>query len=252
MYPELNGKHALVTGATRGFGRAIALRLASEGVKVVVNYRRSKTEAAEVVDAIEALGGEAVALRGDVGREESLDRLFAEVAEAYGALEILVANAAFGVPGALMETTGKHWDVTMQASAQSLLALAQRAAPLMRDGWGRIVSITSEGGQRVLPGYGVVGIAKAALEALTRSLAVELAEKGILVNGVLAGIADTRSMRSIPGADEMVETAIRKTPVGRMIEPEDVANAVAFLVSDQASMVVGEFITVDGGFGILG
>jgi len=252
MYPELRGKHALVTGATRGFGRAIALRLGSEGVKVVVNYRRSKSEAAEVVDEIAALGGEAVALRGDVGREESLDRLFAEIAEAYGSLEILVANAAFGVPGALLEPTSKHWDVTLQASAQSLLALVQRAVPLMRDGWGRIVSITSEGGQRVLPGYGVVGIAKAALEALTRSLAVDLAEKGILVNGVLAGIADTRSMRSIPGADEMVETAIRKTPAGRMIEPEDVANAVAFLVSDQASMVVGEFITVDGGFGILG
>jgi enoyl-[acyl-carrier protein] reductase III len=251
MYPELAGKHALVTGATRGFGRAIAVRLAREGVRVVVNFRRSKTEALGVVEEIEQAGGWAVAMRGDVGREESLDKLFDEVTGELGQLDILVANAAFGVPGVLTEATAHHWEVTMHASAYSLLAMTQRALPLMTSGWGRIVSITSEGGQRVLPGYGVVGIAKSALESLTRSLSVELAERGILVNGVLAGVADTRSMRSIPGSDVMLETALRSTPAGRVIVPEDIANAVAFLVSNQSSMIIGQFLVVDGGFGVM-
>jgi enoyl-[acyl-carrier protein] reductase III len=117
----------------------------------------------------------------------------------------------------------------------------------MRGEWGRIISITSEGGQRVLPGYGVVGVAKAALECLTRSLAVELAPRGIVVNGVLAGLADTKSARRIPGAPELIEEATRRTPAGRIIDPEDVANAVAFLASAQAAMVIGQFLVVDGG-----
>lgn len=250
MYPELAGRHALVTGATRGFGRAIALRLAREGVRVVVNFRRSRTEALSVVEEIEAVGGWAIALRGDVGREESLDKLFGEIHSELGSLDILIANAAFGVPGGLMATTQHHWDVTLHSSAYSLLSLTQRAVPLMPEGWGRIVSLTSEGGQRVLPGYGVVGIAKGALESLTRSLAVELAPRGILVNGILAGVADTKSMRSIPGADDLLEEALRRTPAGRVVVPDDVADVAAFLVSDECRMVVGQFLTVDGGLGV--
>jgi enoyl-[acyl-carrier protein] reductase III len=139
----------------------------------------------------------------------------------------------------------------MHSSAHSLLGLAQRAVPLMREHWGRIIGITSEGGQRVLPGYGVVGVAKAALECLTRSLAVELAPRGIVVNGVLAGLADTKSARKIPGAPALIEEATRRTPAGRIIGPEDVANAVAFLASDQAGMVIGQFLVVDGGLAAL-
>ena len=116
MYPELEGKSAVVTGSSRGFGRAIAERLASEGANVIVNYRRSKTEAMEVVETINARGrGRATAVRADVGREESLDALFEEAEEEFGSLDILVANAAFGVPGQLLETTVRHWDVTMHA-----------------------------------------------------------------------------------------------------------------------------------------
>lgn len=190
-------------------------------------------------------------MRADVGREDSLDGLFEEIDKSFDSLDIVVANAAFGVPGYLLETTIHHWDVTMHASAHSLLSIAQRAVPRMKNGWGRIISITSEGGQRVLPGYGVVGVAKAALECLTRTLSVELGERNIVVNGVLAGIADTRSARRIPGADELIEEARRRTPTGRIITPEDVANAVAFLASDQASMVVGQFLVVDGGLSVV-
>jgi enoyl-[acyl-carrier protein] reductase III len=124
MYPELKGKNALVTGATRGFGRAIAVRLAREGVNVAVNFRRSKTEAEEAVRELENLGVQAVPVRADIGREESLDSMFETVAKEFRGLDIVVANAAFGVPGRLLETTVHHWDVTMHSSAHSLLGLA--------------------------------------------------------------------------------------------------------------------------------
>jgi enoyl-[acyl-carrier protein] reductase III len=219
-------------------------------VAVVVNYRRSKTEALSVVDEIHAIGGTAIALRGDVGSEESLDRLFESIRSEFGNLDILVSNAAFGIPGNLMDATSHYWEVTMASSAWSLLGLAQRAVPMMK-GWGRIISLTSSGGQRVLPSYGLMGVAKSALEALTRGLAVDLAQSGILVNGVLAGVSDTKSLHSIPGADELLRHSVEKTPLGRAVTAEDVADVVAFLCSNQARMICGQFIVVDGGLGIL-
>ncbi len=252
MYSDIKGKYALVTGAARGFGRAIALRLAQEGARVVVNYRRSKNDAKAVVEEIRQAGGEAVAMRADVGKEDRLDAMFDEIKETWGRLDIVVANAAFGVPGKLVETTSKHWDITMAASARSLLDLSTRAVPLMTSGWGRIISITSDGGQRVIPGYGAVGPAKAALESLTRGLAVELAPKGIIVNGVQAGLADTRSSRSISGAESVIDHARFHTPRGRVVMPDDVARVVAFLASEEADMICGEFVVVDGGRGIMG
>lgn len=252
MYPELRGKHALVTGAARGFGRAIALRLASEGVKVVVNYRRSMTEAGKVVEEIISEGGWAIPIRADIGKEESLDRMFEEIKKELGFLDILVANAAFGVPGRMLEATPHYWDVTLASSARSLLSMTQRMIPLMRDNWGRIISISSDGGQKVIPGYGVVGPAKAALESITRGLAYELAGKGVLVNGVLAGLADTKSSRSIPGADKVLEHAKFHTPAGRIVDGDDIARVVAFLASNEAQMICGQFIVVDGGRSIVG
>jgi enoyl-[acyl-carrier protein] reductase III len=252
MYPELSGKHALVTGAARGFGRAIAINLARHGVKVVVNYRRSMTDAQQTVDAIRSIGGEAIAIRADVGRQDSLEKLFSAIKAEWGHLDIVVANAAFGVPGNLMDATAKYWDITMASSARSLIDLARLAVPLMTMNYGRIISITSDGGQKVIPGYGVVGAAKAALESLTRGLAYELAPKGILVNGILAGLADTKSARSIPGAAEVIKHAKFHTPLKRIVEPEDIARVVAFLASEEAGMICGQFIVVDGGRNIVG
>ncbi len=251
MYPELKDKVALVTGGSRGFGRAICQRLAAEGAKIIVNYRRSMTEADETVDAIKAAGGEAVKMRADVGKEDTLDRMFGEIKEHFGRLDVLVANAAFGVPGKLMEAKNKYWDLTMTSSAKSLLDLTQRAVPMM-NGWGRVVSITSDGGQKVIPGYGLVGPAKAALESITRGLAYELASKGILVNGILAGLADTKSARSIPGAVDVMEHARFHAPMGRLVDGEDIARVVAFLCSNEAEMICGQFLVVDGGRNIVG
>ena len=253
MYPELKGKNALITGATRGFGRAIAFRLAEEGVNIIVNYRRSKSEAQQVADEIiKHTDGavSAITIRGDVGRDISLDRMFSEIEQQFDSVDILVANAAFGVPGKLMDASARHFEVTMDSSARSLHSLAVRTVPLMKNGWGRIISITSEGGMKVLPNYGVVGPAKAALESITRYLAVELAAKGIMVNGIMAGPCLTRSLAAIPGAKEILDETAEKTPMGRLISEEDVARSVAFLCSDQSSMICGQFIFVDGGISI--
>jgi enoyl-[acyl-carrier protein] reductase III len=251
MYPELSGKISLVTGAARGFGRAIALRLGREGAVVIVNYRRSMSDAAQVVDEIKALGAEAVAMRADIGKPESLSKMFGQIKEQFGRLDILVANAAFGVPGKLMEATGKYWDITMSSSARSLLDMAQQAVPLMNGGYGRIISISSDGGQKVIPGYGLMGPAKAALESLTRGLAYELAGKKIVVNGVLAGLADTKSANSVPGASEIIAHARFHTPRLRIVDPEDIAKTVAWLASNEADMVCGQLIVVDGGRNIV-
>lgn len=251
MYAELQGKNALVTGAARGIGRAIALRLAAEGVNIIINYRRSKSDAMSVVEEVQSLGVKAIAMRGDVGDEGSLDKLFAEIGSEIDRLDILVANAAFGIPGPLMEATPKYWDVTMSSSARSLLSLAQRAVPLMGEDGGHIISITSAGGKRVMPGYGLIGIAKSALESITRGLAAELAPRGILVNGIHAGVIDTKSLRSLPIVEELIQKSMSGTPMGRLTTPEDVADAAAFLASDQSKMICGQFIVVDGGYEIM-
>ena len=251
MYDELNKKVALITGASRGFGRAIALRLAKEGCEVIINYRRSKTEAEDVLREVAQLGGSGIAIRADVGNPDKVMAMMDTIKEEYGRVDILVANASFGIPGKIMDATAKYWEVTMNSSARSLLMLSQLCEPMMR-GWGRIVVVTSYGGQRVLPGYGVVGPAKSAVEGLMRAIAIELAPKGILVNGVMPGISDTKSLRAIPDVEDVLERAKNLCPTKELVTGDQVSNVVAFLCSDQAEMICGQFIIVDGGSYIIG
>lgn len=251
-YAELKGKAALITGATRGFGRAIALRLAREGVHVAVNYRRSRSEAEETAAAIEQHGVRAIPIQANMAEEGELERLVAETQAGLGRIDIFVHNAAFGKLGSLLDVNSRHWETTFQVCAKTLLQAAQALAPSMQaNGGGVILSMTSDGAQRVLPGYGAVGPAKAAMESLTRYLAVELAGLGIRVNGLHAGLADTPSFRAIPGSEQLLELAVARTPAGRGITPEDVANVAAFLCSDEAAMIRGQFIVVDGGLSLL-
>ena len=177
--------------------------------------------------------------------------MFDFIKSEYGRLDILIPNASFGIPGSVMAATTRYWDITMTATARSLLTLTQLSVPLM-NGWGRIVTVTSYGGQRVLEGYGVVGPAKAAVEGLTRSLAVELAPKGILVNGIMPGLCDTKSFQAIGEASAILAREESRTPAGRLVLPEEGANVVAFLCSDQASMICGQFIIIDGARFIVG
>ena len=224
-------KVALVTGSSRGIGKATAIRLAKEGYDLVINYARSKTKALETAAEIEALGRKALVVKANVGDVEKINYLFAEIKKEFGRLDVFVNNAASGVQRPLMELEESHWDWTMNINSKALLFCAQEAAKLMDQG-GKIVSISSLGSIRYLENYTVVGVSKAALEALTRYLAVELAGKNIIVNAVSGGVVDTEALKHFPNRDELLAEAGRKTPAGRMVEIDDMVNAIMFLLSD--------------------
>lgn len=243
-------KVALVTGSSRGIGKATAIQLAKEGYDLVINYARSKTGALETAAEIEALGRKALVVKANVGDVDKIKQLFETIKNEYGRLDVFVNNAASGVQRPLMELEESHWDWTMNINSKALLFCAQEAAKLMDKG-GKIVSISSLGSIRYLKNYTVVGVSKAALEALTRYLAVELAEKNIIVNAVSGGAVDTEALKHFPNREELLEEAKKKTPAGRMVEIEDMVNAIMFLLSDDSSMIRGQTIIVDGGISLL-
>jgi enoyl-[acyl-carrier protein] reductase III len=249
----LGGRVALVTGSSRGIGRAIALELAARGADIVVNYVRKRSAAQAVVADIQALGRRAIAIRANVGDAAHIQAMFDQVHAEFGRCDILVGNVASGVVRPITQVEDKHWDWTMDINARSILRCAQRALPLMEpNGWGRIIAITSFGSTRVFSDYGVVGVSKATIEALIRYLAVELAPQGIVVNAVSPGIVDTDALRSFSiNVKDTLQQAATRTPAGRVTTPEDVARVVGFLCSDDAAMIVGQTIVVDGGWSIL-
>ena len=245
------GKVALVTGSGRGIGRAIALHFARLGADVVVNFFRNRAPAEETLKAVQAAGREGLLVRADVGTDAGLEHLFGEVEKRLGGLDILVCNAASGYNRPALQQKPRGWDWTMNINARSLLFAAQKAAPLMeKRGGGYIVSISSPGSIRVLPEYVVVGASKAALEAITRYLAVELAPLNIVVNAVSPGIVQTEALEHFEAAREagILARAGGRTPAGRIVTPEDVAGLVAFLCSPAAYMIRGQTILIDGGY----
>ena len=234
----------LVTGGSRGIGRAIALRFAQGGAdRIAIGYLRNDRAAEATADELRAFGAEVVLVRGNV----TSDRVLGEVA-ALGPLDVLVHNAATGVIRPALETEDKHWDWTMNANARALLQLARAAAPQMMEG-SSIVAISSLGAQRVLENYVLIGTSKAALESLVRYLSVELAPT-IRVNAVSGGVVDTGALEHFPNRDEML-AAGAANPVGRLVTPEDIAGAVAFLCSPDADMIRGQTLIVDGGYSLL-
>ena len=239
------GASVLVTGGTRGIGRAIALRFASLGARrVALGYMRGDKPAEETAAELTALGAEPVLVRGNVASQRVAD----EVA-ALGPLDALIHCAATGVIRPALETEDKHWDWTLAANARALLSLTRAAAPSMPPG-SSIVALSSLGSTRVLDDYALVGASKAALEALVRYLAVELAPSGIRVNAVSAGVAETGALEHFPKKDEMLEMG-KRNPAGRIVSPEDIAGAVMFLCSPEAEMIRGQIIVVDGGWSLL-
>jgi enoyl-[acyl-carrier protein] reductase III len=240
------GKSVLVTGGSRGIGKAIALRVAREGAaRVAIGYLRNDRAAEEAAEELRAAGTEPVLVRGNVSSE----RVMEQVRE-LGPLDALVHNAATGVIRPALETEDKHWDWTMNANARALLALVRAAAPSMPSG-SSIVAISSLGSMRVLENYVLVGTSKAALESVVRYLAVELAPRGIRANTVSAGLVETGALAHFPNRDDMLDMGLERTPAGRLVEPEDVAGAVAFLCSPAAEMIRGHTLIVDGGFSLL-
>lgn len=245
------GKIALVTGSGRGIGRAIALRLAQEGADVVVNFFRNRSPAEDTAQAIRRLGRRSVVVKANIGEIDGIRTLFDTVRDSFDGLDILVCNAASGYNRPVMQQKPKGWDWTMNINARSLLFCAQHAAPLMElKGGGRIISISSPGSFRVLPEYVVVGASKAALEALTRYLAVELAPKGIVVNAVSPGVVVTGALEHFAATrdDQILKEITAATPAGRLVTPEDVAALVAFLCSTEAEMICGQVLLIDGGY----
>ncbi len=247
-------KIALVTGSGRGIGRAIALRLARGGADIVVNYVHNQAPADEVVSQVQALGRRALAVRANVGKVEDIDRLFEAITAEFDGLDILVNNAASGFNRPALQQKVSGWDFTMAVNTRAALFAAQRAVPLMeKRGGGSIVNITSPGSWRVMPDYVAVGASKAALDALTRYLAVELAPQNISVNAVAPGLVETEALKHFAtlGDTNTIPRAIANTPAGRLVQPEDIAEVVAFLCSPAASMIRGQVIVVDGGYTLI-
>ncbi|MDX8367263.1 enoyl-[acyl-carrier-protein] reductase FabL [Cytobacillus sp. IB215665] len=248
----MTDKVALVTGSSRGIGKSIALELAQKGYHIVINYNRSKSAALEVAKEIESLGRKALLIKANVGSIEKINDMFSAIEDTFGRLDIFVNNAASGVQRPVMELKESHWDWTMDINSKALLFCAQQAANLMeKNGGGKIVSISSLGSIRYLENYTAVGVSKAALEALTRYLAVELSSKNIIVNAVSGGAVDTDALKHFPNRKDMLEDARNHTPAGRMVEVEDIVKTVLFLVSDDAQMIRGQTIIVDGGRSLL-
>ena len=242
----LENGSVLVTGGTRGIGKAIALRLASEGAtRIALGYLRNHKAAEAAADEIRAAGAEPILVRGNVASE----KVVAEFAS-HGPYAAIVHNAATGVIKPALETEDKHWDWTLNANARALLSLARACAPDMQSG-SSIVAVSSLGAQRVLENYVLVGTSKAALESVVRYLAVELSPRGIRVNAVSAGVVETEALDHFPNREQMLSAGKTRTPAGRLVEPEDVAGAVAFLCSPDADMLRGHTLIMDGGYSLL-
>ena len=243
---KFDGASVLVTGGSRGIGKAIALRFAELGAKrVAIGYLRNDKAAEKAAEELRGAGAEPQLLRGNIAS----DRVVAEAAE-LGPFDVVVHNAATGVIEPALETEDKHWDWTLSANARALLSLARALVPKMQPG-SSIVAVSSLGSTRVLENYVLVGVSKAALEAVGRYLAVELAPRGIRVNTVSAGVVDTEALDYFPNREQMISWSQKRTPAGRLVEPADVAEAVCFLCSEAAEMVRGHTLVVDGGYSLL-
>lgn len=250
----MNHKVVLITGGTRGIGKAIATKFAAEGYDLVLNFMRKRKNAEQVKEELEAeYGIRVLTVKANIGETDQIENLFHEIENTYGRLDVFISNAASGVMRPVMDIEERHWDWTQNINVKAYLFAAQQAAKLMeKNGGGAIVAISSIGSTRVLPNYVAVGVSKAAIENITRYLAVELAPKGIAVNAVSGGVVDTDALKHFPNRDELLTTAKTRNPAGRMVEPQDLAESVYFLTTPGARMIRGQTIVVDGGISLLG
>ena len=245
------GRVALVTGSSRGIGRAIALRLARDGADVVVNYRKRDDAARCTAAEIEARGVRALLAQANMAEPAEIERLFATIREDFGRLDFLICNAAAGMQSTMLEATLKAWELAMNVNARSYLLCAQAAFPLLtaHDGGGRIIAVTARiATERAFPYYGTVAASKAAINTLTAYLAVELAPHNISVNAISPGLVDTEALAYFRRGGELLEKARCMTPSGRATNVDDIAGLAAFLCSDAARQVNGQVLEVDGGY----
>jgi len=238
-------KVAVVTGASRGVGRSIAVRLAAEGFDIVVNYLRDESAARKTVELVKAQGREGWAVCANVGEIAEIDGMFRDLSH-LRKLDVLVHNAAIGAFKPLLDIRPNQLDLAFRVNAFALLWLAKAALPMMGKG-GKIIALSSTGSSRVVPNYGIVGPSKAALECLARYLAAEMKPRGITVNTVSGGLIDTDAIHAFPEWEELVEQSVARTPGGRLGTGDDLASVVAALVSGRLDWVCGQNIVADGG-----
>jgi 3-oxoacyl-[acyl-carrier protein] reductase len=242
----LQGKVALVTGASRGIGRAIALELARQGAKVAVNYAGSEAKANEVVEEIKKMGQEAVAIQADVSSAEAVERMVKTVLEQFSCIDILVNNAGITRDNLLMRMKEEEWDQVINTNLKGVFHCIKAVTrPMMKQRYGRIVNIASIVGISGNPGQANYVAAKAGVIGLTKTAARELASRNITVNAVAPGFITTDMTDSL--SDELKAEMLKQIPLARFGEPEDIAKVVAFLVSDAASYMTGQTLHVDGG-----
>lgn len=247
---EFHGCTALIIGGSRGIGRAVTLRLAASGASVFINYRQNHDAARETCAVVTAEGGTATAIAADAGNPRAVGTLIEQIRARTPRLDFIVHCAALGRFQPVLDVRPLDWDLALRVNAHSLLLVVREALGLLAEPGGAIVALSSLGSTRHLPLYGAIGPSKAALEALVRSLAVELGPRGIRVNAVSAGLIDGDTMRQLPHYEALRATAAERTPLGRPGTAEDVAGVVVFLCSDAARWVVGQTIVADGGYSL--
>ena len=236
--------NVIITGASRGIGRAIAEKLAGPETQIVINYLQNRDAAEETARRVRARGGEAVVVQGDVRSERDLK----ELAGTVSSVDVLVHNAAVGALKPYERLRTGHWDLTLESSLRPFWLLTKLCT--LAEG-ASVIGISSMGSQRYIPGYAAMGAAKGGLEALTRQLAVELAPRGIRVNTVCGGLIETDSLRYLHDGERMAEVAREFTPLGRLGTPDDIAGVVHLLVQPEARWVTGQVIVADGGLSLL-
>ena len=220
-------------------------------VDVAINYLRNRTRAEETAHEIEARGVRALVLKGNVAKPDHVENLFSLIGDSWGGLDVVVSNAASGVLKPARELTLHHFDWSMHINAAALLPITQQFLKMDSKNEKSLVAVSSLGALRAIPNYTAVGASKAALESMVRHLAAEFAPEGMRINAVSAGTVDTDALLHFPNREELLKSALERTPAGRLVHPQDVANVVVFLCTEYASMIHGQTLIVDGGYSIL-
>ena len=243
---DLSGKSALVTGGSRGIGKAIGLRLATQGADVAFSYKGNEVAARETAREIQAMGRRAIAIQGDVAQVDSADAVVKTALDAFGKLDILVNNAGITRDDLIMRMSPEAWREVLETNLFGAFWMTKAVTrPMLKARGGRIINITSVSGQAGQTGQANYSAAKAGLIGLTKATARELASRGITVNAVAPGFVLTELTQDLP--DELKQEITARTPLGRFGTTEEIANAVAFLASDEAGYITGQVLAVDGG-----